>query len=127
MHVAFGVILAVHGIAHLVGFVVPWRLARLDEIPYATTLLAGRVDVGDAGIRAVGLLWLLTAIGYLVAGAAVAWLVPGWWTLAFGVTVASTLMCTAGLPQAKLGLGVDLLLLALLLADLVTGWIPTGS
>ena len=51
--------LIAHGLVHLLGFVVNWQLASLAEMPYKTTLLAGALDVGATGIRAVGLLWLL--------------------------------------------------------------------
>jgi hypothetical protein len=66
-------LLVVHGIAHLVGFVVPWRLLVSADMPYKTTILAGRLDVGANGIRLVGVLWLL--VGAMTIGAGMAWLV----------------------------------------------------
>lgn len=44
-----------HGFAHLVGFVVPWRMTTLPQMPYKTTVLADAIDVGNAGIRVVAL------------------------------------------------------------------------
>jgi hypothetical protein len=58
-----GVLIALHGLAHLVGFAAP---------------LAGRLDLGDAGIRVVGVLWLLLAVALWVAAALMSrsWRVP---------------------------------------------------
>ena len=62
--------LLAHGVAHLVGFVSSWKLATLAELPYKTTVFSGRIDVGDAGIRVLGVLWLLTALAFLIAASA---------------------------------------------------------
>jgi hypothetical protein len=45
-----------------------WQIATLAELPYNTTILAGRIDIGDAGIRAMGLLWLFAGLGLRVVG-----------------------------------------------------------
>lgn len=52
--IALAGFLLLHGVAHLVGFAVPWRLVRSEEVPYKTTILSGTVDVGDVGIRILG-------------------------------------------------------------------------
>jgi hypothetical protein len=80
MRVFSGLPMLLHGAAHLPGFVVSWRLAELAEMQYRTTLLAGALDVGDVGIRIVGVVWLVAAVGFWVAGAGAlagrAWWVP---------------------------------------------------
>ena len=68
MHIIFGIFLIAHGVAHLVGFVTYWKIASFEEMPYKTTLLADRVDVGDVGIRIVGVLWLLIGLAFAVLG-----------------------------------------------------------
>jgi hypothetical protein len=117
MHLAFAVLLAVHGIAHLVGFLVPWRLMTSDEMPYSTTLLGGTVDVGGAGIRIVGLGWLLLA-GAFLGGAWMVWVGrPGaaaWVTTTALVSVA---MCVLGWPQARVGLWVNAAILGAVFAS----------
>lgn len=40
---AIGLIL--HGLIHLFGFVVPWRITMEEQ--YSTTLFAGKLDVGE--------------------------------------------------------------------------------
>ncbi|MBW2180913.1 MAG: ABC transporter permease, partial [Deltaproteobacteria bacterium] len=38
---AIAALVAIHGCVHLVGFVVPWRLAELKEMPYSTQVFGG--------------------------------------------------------------------------------------
>jgi hypothetical protein len=114
MRIALIVLMAVHGIAHLPGFVVPWRLASLDAMPYGTTLLGGHLDVGAAGARAIGVLWLLAAVSFWTASAGAA-LDAGWWVpLAAAAAAASLVLCGLGWPYARLGVPVNAVVLVLL-------------
>lgn len=109
-------VLIVHGLVHLIGFVVPWRLATLADFPYRTTVFSG-MEVGSAAVRTVGVLWLLAAVGFVVAGAG---LLTGasWWT-AGTVAAAGLSVVLAALwaQQAFAGLVIDAALLAGLLAS----------
>jgi len=62
----------------------------VEGFAYKTTLLSGNLDMGDAGIRMVGLLWLLAAVGFVVAGVAIFSLQPWWQMLTLLVTLLST-------------------------------------
>jgi hypothetical protein len=106
--------LLAHGVAHLVGFVSSWKLATLAELPNKTTVLSGRVDVGDAGIRVMGVLWLLATLAFLVAAIAVA--SEAGWAVRFTVTatVASLMLCLVGWPDARTGAVVNVGLVLLL-------------
>jgi len=108
MRFGLAVLLVAHGIAHLVGFISSWELATLVELPYKTTVFSGRVDLGDAGIRVLGVLWLLAASAFLVAAIALA--IGMSWAVPFMLTavIASALLCAAGWPDARLGLAVNL-------------------
>jgi hypothetical protein len=112
--IAFG--LVAHAVAHLVGVVAAWRVATLDEMPYRTTLLAGRLDVGDGGMRVAGGLWLMAAIGFAVAAAAIVAGLP--WALRLTATMAaaSLILCVGGWPEARIGLFVNLAILIALAA-----------
>jgi hypothetical protein len=45
MRFALSALLIAHGVAHLVGFVVPWKLLSTAEVPYRTTILGGMMFV----------------------------------------------------------------------------------
>jgi hypothetical protein len=121
---AFAALLLAHGFAHLVGFVVPWKLGKLQEMPYKTTLLGGRWDVGDAGIRGMGVLWLLVGLGVFVLGGTLA--LTGFLAkdqlLAF--SFASSILCVLGWPDSKLGLVANVVIVVLFFVSQAQGWLP---
>ena len=119
MRIALAVLMALHGIAHLVGFAGSFQLASPGTIPYKTTILAGKLDIGGPGVRAMGVFWLLAAVAFLaVAGAAlVSW--PGWVLAGIGVSLFSLLLCVVAMPDAWIGAAINLLLV---LALLVGQW-----
>jgi len=108
MRFVLAFVIAAHGIAHLVGFISSWRLATLAELPYKTTIFSGRLDVGDAGIRVIGVLWLLAALAFLVGPIAVTTEASWAGRFLFAAVIGSTLLCVAGWPDARIGLAVNL-------------------
>ena len=115
MRFALSALLLAHGVAHLVGFAVPWKLLSSAEVPYRTTILGGVIDVGDPGVRTLGVVWLIAALAFiLLAGAVLA----GWnvrlWT--FAMLALSMVLCVVGWPEARIGLVVNAVLLIVLLA-----------
>jgi hypothetical protein len=124
MRFAIAAVLVLHGLAHLVGFLVPWQLIRPAAASYSTTLFAGQLDVGAAGIRAVGLLWLLALAPFLIAAAGVVARAPWWTTMAFWAALASMALCLVSWPEARIGAVVNLALLAWLTFGRSQGWVP---
>ena len=61
---AGALVLALHGLVHLMGTTVYLKLGELEGMPYRTTLLDGRWDLGDGGIRVVGVLWAVAAVAF---------------------------------------------------------------
>lgn len=123
MRIALAVLMLLHGVAHLPGFVGSWRLAALEGMPYKTTLLAGRVDVGDVGIRVVGVVWLLAALGFILTAIG-AFTDRSWWMAALmGVALASLGLSVLEWPLARIGVAVNLAILAALLAGQRLGWL----
>ena len=106
------VFLALHGIVHLIGFAVPWRLTTTDGYAYGTTALWGRFELGETGIRLVALLWIPVTLGFLVA----AWGVlrdRGWaLRLTAAVAIASLVLTLLASPQAIVGVAIDVVILA---------------
>jgi hypothetical protein len=123
MKYVIAIVLVIHGFAHWVGFVVPWRIAKLEEAPYKTTLLGGRLDVGDAGIRMVGLLWLLAGISFFVSGIALLASAGWWFSYTLVVAGISLVLCILGLPEAKLGIPVNVVIMLYLLVGKSLGWL----
>jgi hypothetical protein len=114
--------LTLHGIAHLVGFLVPWRLITPADTPYKTTILAGHWNVGASGIRVVGVLWLLAALPF-AAAAAGAVLRASWWpSILFGAAVASLVLCLASWPDSRVGVAVNVALLVALIVTQGPEW-----
>lgn len=122
MRVALAGFLLIHGVAHLVGFVVPWRIMQAEEMPYATTLLAGRLEVGDVGAKIVGLVWLALALAFVVASGWVWMERQGWADFVMVVAAVSLVFSILGLPAARLGIPINLVLLGLLLLGRVLKW-----
>lgn len=114
MRYALALLFVAHGVAHLPGFLTSWRLASLEGMAYKTTLLAGSVDVGDVGIRIVGVLWLLVAMGFIASGIGTALGVAGWGTLTAVVASFSLVLSVLEWPEARIGLVVNLVILAYL-------------
>lgn len=114
LRIVAGAFLALHGLVHLLWFGVTWRFITIENLPYSTKVLAERIDVGGGGIRIAGLLWLAATLLWVAAGIGLVFYAP-WWQ---GVTVAaalfSSVMCILGLPVAKYGLLINLVILVLL-------------
>lgn len=105
---AAAVLLAAHGLVHLIGFVSPWRIASLEGFAYRTTVFGGTQDIGDVGVRALGLVWLALTFGFAAAGFGV-WRQKFWGiALAGALAVASLAVCVAGLPETSAGVAINL-------------------
>ena len=105
------VFLALHGLIHLMGFVAAWQLATLPELAYRTTAFNGAVEIGDAGARVIGIAWLVGVALFFVAAWALwrntAWALRG----AVVAAAVSAVTCAAWLPDAFLGLAVDVVII----------------
>lgn len=124
MRVAVGVVLVLHGLIHLLGFVAYLRLANIETLPYRTNLLSGALEVGDAGARLYGVLWGLAAVGFVMAGIAVFALLPWWRTLTLVVATLSSVLTVLGLPDSPFGVVLNVVVLALVLTGWRMGWLP---
>ena len=113
MRHALAVLTLIHGIGHLPGFAVSWRLLMTPELPHRTSILHGRLDLGDAGIRAWGLVWLALSVAFGVLAVGI-WSRSSWWLGALTAVVGvSTLCCLFALPEARLGLAANAIVFVL--------------
>jgi hypothetical protein len=117
MRFVIAAILGAHGIVHFVGFVSSWQIATFAELPYKTTILAGQIDIGDGGIRAMRLLWLFAGLGFLVAAIGLATQTPWALRLIAVIVAASLVLCLMGWPDSRIGLWVNIGVAALLLLN----------
>ena len=103
--------LLAHGLAHLVGLAGSWQLGT--GIPHKTTLLSGRLDLGETGIRAFGVVWLIGALGFAAAAAALILADPHWTTLVLAAAAFSLVISLLALPDAHVGVWINVVLLGL--------------
>ena len=123
MHIVFALGLFAHGVAHLVGFSAAWALSPA-KIPHLTTVVGGRFAIGEAGIRVVGVLWLVAALAFAVLALGAATQAAWWPHATVVVTLASLGLCVLGWPEAKVGVALNLGLLVL--AAIVLEWFPVA-
>jgi hypothetical protein len=109
--VALAAVIAAYAVIHLIGFVVPWQLAAVEGFPYRTTVLDGSADLGEIGVRVVGVLWLACAIGFVVAAVGIVrrstWALP----LTAILAIVSLVVCLVGLPETAMGIAVNVVIL----------------
>lgn len=107
-------VLAAHGLIHLIGFLVPWRIAAMDGFPYRTTALGGAVALGEVGAQLLGVAWLVLAVGFVIAAVAT-WRGASWTVEVTAVlAMASIVVCVLGLPETAAGIAVNIGILAVL-------------
>ena len=124
IEIIVAIVLFVHAVAHLVGFIVPWRMATFEEIPYKTTLLGGMLNVGVVGIRIVGILWLVTALSFVATGILVLQSHPMWQLITLYLAAFSLLLCILGWPDSKIGVFVNVVILAFIEIGGRLAWLP---
>ena len=123
INVIAAIYLIVHGLIHLFGFVVNFQIAEIEDITYKTTVLAGKLDVGRLGTRVLGILWLLAAVGFVIAGATIFVSPPWWWSFTLAATLVSLAVCVLGWPDARFGVLADVIVLVFLFLGPRLGWI----
>ena len=108
------VVLVLHGLIHLIGTAVYWRLADIQGFAYKTTVLGGRLDLGYGGVRAFGMLWLLAAMGFVLAALALMQGWDWWGTALLAVTLLSLGLTSLDWSVAFAGAIVNIVILVLL-------------
>lgn len=115
MKILIAIFLFIHGFAHLIGFVVPWKIAQLEEMPYKTTLFNGSLNIGDLGIKIIGVFWLLVAIAFFLSVYLIISQNPLWFFFTFFVSLNSIILCILGWPDSKIGVFANFFLLLFLI------------
>lgn len=108
------IVLILHGLIHLMGTAAYMNLAVLPQLPYKTTVLGGRWDLGASGTAVSGALWAVDAVGFIVAAVALllGW---NWWQpLLIVVTLCSLALTALDWGVAFAGVIINIAILALL-------------
>lgn len=108
-------IVILHGLVHLMGFVAYWPLAEVAGLPYKMTLLGERWSVGPAGMRLYSILWLVAAVGLVVAAASLVLGKPWWYPLMWGAVILSLVITMLDWSNAFRGAIISLVILVVLL------------
>jgi hypothetical protein len=109
---ASGIVVFVHGLIHLMGLVAYWQIAEIQELPYKTTLLDGRWNLGEAGIRFFGMLWPVAAIGFAVAAYGLVTQQDWWRAVMLSTTLLSLVITLLDWKVAFLGAVFNVVIVA---------------
>ena len=123
MRVVFAAWFLAHGIAHLPGFLVSWKLWSVPSLPFHTSVLANTVDVGTVGIRLVGLGWFFCCIGFIALAIGALLRLSWWHDAAYVILSLSLILCVLGWPQSRIGVASNVVVSVLLLASTRYGWV----
>lgn len=123
IQIIFAVVLGLHGLIHLIGTAVYMKLTEIQGFSYKTTLLGGRWDIGENGIRIFGALWVVPTVGFIVVAVA---LLAGWewWRpLLVAVTLMSLVLTFLDWSVAYAGVVINLIILAVVwLGPRIASW-----
>lgn len=115
----FAVLLALHGVIHLMGVIDYWKLADVEGI--------SRPDVSSTTLTVLGALWLLAGVGFIV-GAAALWGGVSWWRpVLFGAAVLSFVIAGIVWQDAWAGMIVDLVVAIVVLPGRLVAREPNAT
>ncbi len=107
------IIIVLHGLVHLMGLVSYLKLGEVQGLPYKTTVLDGRINLGNNGIGIYGGLWGVATLGFVFAAIGLL-LNSSWWLPLLTTTAVFSLILTmVDLNVAMAGVVVNVALLIL--------------
>jgi Family of unknown function (DUF6544) len=112
--ISFIVFLIIHGLIHLMGFIAYWPLGKISELPYKTTLLGNRWEIGSNGMRIYSLFWLLAVLGFIVSCLGLVFNRSWWAPVLLATVLLSLVICIFDWKAAFRGAWIDVVLLMIL-------------
>jgi hypothetical protein len=104
MKIAFAVFLFIHGFAHTVGFLTTTGIVKDENTSGVPSLMLTGLKPGSAALWAFGVVWLLTAAGFVISGIGVlngaSWALPA----IIAATVVSTVLSIIWIKDAPMGI-----------------------
>lgn len=123
IYIIAAIVLILHGLIHLIGPAVYMKLTEIQGFSYKTTLLGGRWDLDEKGIRIFDALWVIPAIGFIVVAIS---LLAGreWWQpVLVAVTFFSLVLTMLDWSVAYTGVVINaVILIAIWVGSLITEW-----
>src|SRR5690242_20535460 len=110
MRVLVVVLLVVHGLLHVMGFLHAWAPATLPQLTGKTL-----APLSPAAFRVVGVLWLLVAVTFVCAGVLRAANRDAWWGVAAVAILVSQALIVLQWRDAWAGTAANVLLLVAVL------------
>jgi hypothetical protein len=123
IRIIFAIYLFIHGAAHLIGFLVPWRIVESEDALYKTKIYNNRIDVGHTGIRILGIMWLLIAFAFFYSAITTFLELPVWELLTLVTTVISFILCILNLPDTKFGIAANVIIIIFLMINEQLNWL----
>lgn len=108
------VVLFLHGLIHLMGTAAYLKLTDIEQLPYKTTVLGGRWDLGTIGTSIFGSLWAVAAIGFFLTSIALFGNWDWWRSALIVVTLFSLLLTSMDWSVAYAGVIVNIAILLIL-------------
>ena len=105
--IIFALIVSVHGVIHLLGFIREWRLAELEGMSGETLF-----SIPAAVSRLLSIFWLLTCIAFLISAAAVLLHQGWWWKLMIASVFLSQILIIIYWPDARYGTIANIAIIA---------------
>jgi hypothetical protein len=110
--VVVALILALHGLIHLMGLTVYLKLGDVEGLVYKTTFLGGRLNMGEQGTRVFGALWVVPAMAFVLAAVGLYVSSPWWQPMLLAATIVSLALTLLDWDVAFMGAMVDVVILA---------------
>jgi hypothetical protein len=111
------IVIALHGLVHLMGTFAYLKLAEVQGLPYKTTMFGGQWDMGEVGITIFGLLWAVAAVGFVSSAIGLIFKRFWWRPVLFTITSLSLALTVLDSSVAFAGLFINLLIVVFLIAD----------
>ena len=89
---------------------------------YLNDILSGKADLGDTGIRIIGLLWLLAALAFVFTGIAVILQLSIWYVFTMIISIYSFILCIIGWPDSRNGVFINLVIIIFLIVGSRLEW-----
>jgi len=124
MYIVLAALIALHGLAHMVGFAAPF--GYLKNPPPMDSLFVNRLAITDSGMKVLGIFWFVAAFVFVAAAVGLIRRDSWWAPLTLVACLLSLALTIAFLPYAKFGLLVDVALIAFLYLNRNQIWIATA-